>query len=175
MTTSDLNQHEHHDGEDMTDVLSSIRRILHDDPAPAATTEETQSMPHQAEELTLDSSMMVAPPAPSAATISTPEAAPSTGDGTTAPSAETEQSRNDLMNAQTVAAAERSLDELHAAFSGTTPLASDTVISRGSGLTIEDMVRSEVRSMVRTWLDAHLPSLVEILVRAEIARLRPRE
>lgn len=154
MTTSDLNQHEHHDGEDMTDVLSSIRRILHDDPAPAATTEETQSMPHQAEELTLDSSMMVAPPAPSA---------------------ETEQSQNDLMNAQTVAAAERSLDELHAAFSGTTPLASDTVISRGSGLTIEDMVRSEVRSMVRTWLDAHLPSLVEILVRAEIARLRPRE
>ncbi|GEK95938.1 DUF2497 domain-containing protein [Gluconobacter kanchanaburiensis] len=79
------------------------------------------------------------------------------------------------MNAQTVAAAERSLDELHAALSGSAPLASETVISKSSGLTIEDMVRGEVRSMVRTWLDAHLPSLVEILVRAEIARLRPRE
>ncbi|WP_228124103.1 DUF2497 domain-containing protein [Gluconobacter vitians] len=127
-------------------------------------------MSSQEDELTLDSSMMVTPPAPSkdAETTAPVSSAASTP-------AETEQSKDDLMNAQTVAAAERSLDELHTAFSGATPLASDTVISRSSGLTIEDMVRSEVRSMVRTWLDAHLPSLVEILVRAEIARLRPRE
>ena len=174
MTSSDLNQHDTHDGEGMTDVLTSIRRILHDDPASAATTKETQGVPAPEEELMLDSSMMVAPPAPAVTAVpsSTPSPSPDT---TTIPPADPEQSKNDLMNAQTVAAAERSLDELHAAFSGTTPLASDTVISRGSGLTIEDMVRSEVRSMVRTWLDAHLPSLVEILVRAEIARLRPRE
>lgn len=130
-------------------------------------------MPSQEEELTLDNSMMVAPPvtaAPTeAAAASASEAPPASQP------AQSEPAKDDLMNAQTVAAAERSLDELHAAFSGTTPLASDTVISRSSGLTIEDMVRGEVRSMVRTWLDAHLPSLVEILVRAEIARLRPRE
>lgn len=130
-------------------------------------------MPSQKEELTLDNSMMVAPPvtaAPTeAAAASASEAPPATQP------AQSEPAKDDLMNAQTVAAAERSLDELHAAFSGTTLLASDTVISRSSGLTIEDMVRGEVRSMVRTWLDAHLPSLVEILVRAEIARLRPRE
>ncbi|GBR30224.1 hypothetical protein AA3266_0401 [Gluconobacter kondonii NBRC 3266] len=175
MTSSDLNQPEQHDDEAMTDVLSSIRRILHDDPASAGTTEERQGMAHHEEELTLDSSMMVTPPTPSVTTSPTSTATPATTDMTTTPHIETVQSRNDLMNAQTVAAAERSLDELHAAFSGTTPFAPDTVISRGSGLTIEDMVRSEVRSMVRTWLDAHLPSLVEILVRAEIARLRPRE
>lgn len=129
-------------------------------------------MPSQEEELTLDNSMMVAPPltaAPTETAASASEAPPA------APPAQSEPAKDDLMNAQTVAAAERSLDELHAAFSGATPLASDTVISRSSGLTIEDMVRGEVRSMVRTWLDAHLPSLVEILVRAEIARLRPRE
>ncbi|MEN3166022.1 DUF2497 domain-containing protein [Gluconobacter sp. OJB] len=175
MTSSDLNPHEQHDGEAMTDVLGSIRRILHEDPTPAAASEGTQDSAHQGEELTLDSSMMVASPSPSVTTVPISTATPATADATTAVHTETEQNRNDLMNAQTVAAAERSLDELHAAFSGTTPLASDTVISRGSGLTIEDMVRSEVRSMVRTWLDAHLPSLVEILVRAEIARLRPRE
>lgn len=129
-------------------------------------------MSPQEEELTLDNSMMVAPPAPSAVVETTP---PSAAPSSVTSSAGSEQTRDDLMNAQTVAAAERSLDELHAAFTGTTPLASDTVISRSSGLTIEDMVRGEVRSMVRTWLDAHLPSLVEILVRAEIARLRPRE
>lgn len=130
-------------------------------------------MPSQKEELTLDNSMMVAPPVTAAPT----EAAAASASEVPPASqpAQSEPAKDELMNAQTVAAAERSLDELHAAFSGTTPLASDTVISRSSGLTIEDMVRGEVRSMVRTWLDAHLPSLVEILVRAEIARLRPRE
>lgn len=129
-------------------------------------------MSPQEEELTLDSSMMVAPPVEATPAETKAASSPLTS---AASSAKSKPTKDDLMNAQTVAAAERSLDELHAAFSGTTPLASDTVISRGSGLTIEDMVRGEVRSMVRTWLDAHLPSLVEILVRAEIARLRPRE
>ncbi len=172
MTSSDSIQHDHPADEAMTDVLSSIRRILHDDPNAPQVTEEKPNVPHQEEELTLDNSMMVAPPVtatPAETVVPAPEPAPAVQ------SATTEQTKDDLMNAQTVASAERSLDELHAAFSGTTLLASDTVISRGSGLTIEDMVRGEVRSMVRTWLDAHLPSLVEILVRAEIARLRPRE
>lgn len=172
MTSSDLVQPDQQDDTAVTDVLSSIRRVLHDDPAASQhqATEETPNMSSQEDELTLDSSMMVTPPVPSkdAETTAPVSSATSTP-------AETEQSKDDLMNAQTVAAAERSLDELHTAFSNATPLASDTVISRSSGLTIEDMVRSEVRSMVRTWLDAHLPSLVEILVRAEIARLRPRE
>ncbi|KXV11343.1 DUF2497 domain-containing protein [Gluconobacter oxydans] len=173
MTSSDSIQQDHHADDAMTDVLSSIRRALHEDPKSPESTEEKTSMPSQEEELTLDSSMMVAPPVTAAPTETT---AASVSEVTpTAQPAQSSPAKDDLMNAQTVAAAERSLDELHAAFSGATPLASDTVISRSSGLTIEDMVRGEVRSMVRTWLDAHLPSLVEILVRAEIARLRPRE
>lgn len=172
MTSSDSIQHGHPADEAMTDVLSSIRRILHDDPNAPQVTEEKPNVPHQEEELTLDNSMMIARPVTeTAAKIRVPAPEPTPAAWT----ATTEQTTDDLMNAQTMASAERSLDELHAAFSGAAPLASDTVISRGSGLTIEDMVRGEVRSMVRTWLDAHLPSLVEILVRAEIARLRPRE
>lgn len=109
------------------------------------------------DELTLDSSMMVSTPQASAE----PEAAGET-------------SKDNLMGAKTIAAAEHSLQELQSAFSTRgQAIPSDTVISSGSGMTIEDMVRTEVRSMVRTWMDAHLPSLVEILVRAEIARLRP--
>lgn len=173
MTSSDPIQQDHHTDEAMSDVLTSIRRALHEDPKSHEATEKTPSTQPQEEELTLDNSMMVAPPvtaAPPKTATPVPEA-----DLPAQPTQAEPAAPNDLMNAQTVAAAERSLDELHAAFSGTTPIASDTVISRGSGLTIEDMVRGEVRSMVRTWLDAHLPSLVEILVRAEIARLRPRE
>ncbi|MBS1096222.1 DUF2497 domain-containing protein [Gluconobacter sphaericus] len=173
MTSSESIQKDQHAADAMTDVLSSIRRALHENPKSPESTEDKPNMSPQKEELTLDNSMMVAPPV-IAGPIETAAASASEAPPTAQP-AQNELEKNDLMNAQTVAAAERSLDELHAAFSEATPLASDTVISRSSGLTIEDMVRGEVRSMVRTWLDAHLPSLVEILVRAEIARLRPRE
>jgi cell pole-organizing protein PopZ len=39
------------------------------------------------------------------------------------------------------------------------------------GPTIEDIVREELRPMLKAWLDANLPSLVEHLVGAEIERL----
>jgi cell pole-organizing protein PopZ len=42
------------------------------------------------------------------------------------------------------------------------------------GLTIEDIVREQLRPMLKAWLDANLPSLVEHLVRAEIERLVSR-
>ena len=37
--------------------------------------------------------------------------------------------------------------------------------------TIEDLVREEMRPLLKEWLDTHLPPLVERLVRAEIERL----
>lgn len=43
-------------------------------------------------------------------------------------------------------------------------------VSRG-GPTIEDLVREELRPMLKTWLDTYLPPLVERLVRAEIERV----
>jgi cell pole-organizing protein PopZ len=46
-------------------------------------------------------------------------------------------------------------------------------ISRG-GITIEDIVRDEIRPLVKAWLDTHLPSLVERLVRSEIERVVDR-
>ncbi|MFC3124814.1 DUF2497 domain-containing protein [Pseudoroseomonas globiformis] len=46
-------------------------------------------------------------------------------------------------------------------------------VTRG-GTTIEDMVREELRPLLKSWLDQHLPSLVEKLVRTEIERLMGR-
>ena len=42
---------------------------------------------------------------------------------------------------------------------------------RSGGPTIEDIVREELRPMLKAWLDTNLPPLVERLVRAEIERV----
>ena len=42
------------------------------------------------------------------------------------------------------------------------------------GVTIEDLVREEVKPVLKAWLDFHLPSLVERVVRAEIGRVIDR-
>lgn len=39
------------------------------------------------------------------------------------------------------------------------------------GPTIEDIVRDEIRPLLKNWLDEHLPPLVERLVRLEIERV----
>ena len=46
-------------------------------------------------------------------------------------------------------------------------------VSRG-GVTIEDIVREEIKPVLKAWLDTHLPSLVERIVRAEIGRVIDR-
>lgn len=43
-------------------------------------------------------------------------------------------------------------------------------VNRG-GPTIEDVVREEVRPLLKEWLDNHLPGIVERAVRAEIERV----
>jgi cell pole-organizing protein PopZ len=46
-------------------------------------------------------------------------------------------------------------------------------VHRG-GPTIEDLVREEIRPLLKYWLDTHLPPLVERLVRQEIERVTGR-
>jgi cell pole-organizing protein PopZ len=42
---------------------------------------------------------------------------------------------------------------------------------RSGGPTLEDLVREEMRPILKQWLDVNLPPLVERLVRAEIERV----
>src|SRR5579885_1908657 len=61
-----------------------------------------------------------------------------------------------------------------AALSRITELSSrnDSDISLGAGhLTLEALVREELRPILRDWLDAHLPDIVERIVKNEITRL----
>ena len=44
-------------------------------------------------------------------------------------------------------------------------------INNGGGQTLEDITRDLLRPMIKQWLDAQLPALVERLVRIEIERV----
>ena len=47
----------------------------------------------------------------------------------------------------------------------------DQVAVHRGGPTIEDLVREELRPLLKEWLDANLPALAERLVRTEIERV----
>ncbi len=161
----------------MEDILASIRRILNEDEAPksAPDPEEHSGV------LMLDSSMMVpetpaeTPPAPPP-----PEARPEPPpilehkplpdpEPSAAPPPTPLPPSTPLVAPAAAAAAGASVDALMRT------LASErsTAVQRG-GPTIEDLVRIEIRPLLKDWLDLHLPPLVERLVRAEIERVVSR-
>jgi cell pole-organizing protein PopZ len=54
-------------------------------------------------------------------------------------------------------------------------ISSDRQIAVGrANLTLEDLVREELRPLLKAWLDTNLPALVERIVRAEIQRVIER-
>jgi cell pole-organizing protein PopZ len=154
----------------MEDILASIRRILNEDETAAAS-------PQRGEEvLVLDSSMMVSDPKQAGATAvsSAPQAVAPVG--TAEPASETrgpsgptgdETAREGRLVAPAAAAAAAA-----AVGSLVRRLATErgAAVHRG-GPTIEDLVREEIRPLLKAWLDANLPGLVERLVREEIERV----
>lgn len=93
------------------------------------------------------------PPIPLATPVAAPVAPPAT-DRLIAPEAEASA-------ASSMSSLMRTLDSNRQA---------GTLLYRG-GPTLEDMVREEMRPMLKDWLDTNLPPLVERLVRAEIERM----
>ena len=155
----------------MEDILASIRRILSEDEAPAAGASPPAGSPpaHPVGEtagdgvLVLDPAMMVPDPAHEAvpvaaahvpATIELPHAEP-----------EPEPDPANLVAPAAAAAAAHSVESL------VRTLADRTVRVHSGGPTIEDVVRAEIRPLLKTWLDVNLPPMVERLVRAEIERV----
>ena len=132
----------------MEDILASIRRILNDQQPPALPdTPEAPEKRKTDDVLMLDRSMIVPgeTPPPDDASSPPPERASSSA----APAGPEATAVGERLGV----AAERTL-QVHA-----------------TGPTIEDIVRAEMRPLLQTWLDAHLPDLVERLIRAEIERV----
>jgi cell pole-organizing protein PopZ len=185
----------------MEDILASIRRILNEDEAPAAASAEPQETPvfprpvelppdDEPDDgvLVLDEAMLVGetPPAPepppSLAVVQKelgvlppepvePLAAEPVVAATLPPPDEPAPAglQNGLMGAASAAAASAAVGSLLRSLSQERT----TQVHRG-GPTIEDLVREEVRPLLKEWLDNHLPPLVERLVRQEIERVAGR-
>jgi cell pole-organizing protein PopZ len=142
----------------MEDILASIRRILSEDDAPAGAGAQSAHGPQEQGAdngvLVLDPTMMVSDPAheaeplPTEPAVVSPPEAPRT-----------------LVAPEAAAAAAVSVGSL------VRTLTDRAVQVRSGGPTVEDIVREELRPLLKSWLDANLPSLVERLVRVEIERV----
>jgi cell pole-organizing protein PopZ len=131
----------------MADIVASIRRSLDEDMGRAGNTPGPEAV------LQLDPSMMIPEPqepthAPSVRAVE----APAKPEGLVAPEAAA-AAANAVGSLVRTLAAERSM-----------PV-------RTGGPTVEDIVREEIRSLLKDWLDTNLPQMVERLVRAEIERV----
>ena len=182
----------------MEDILASIRRILsEDDPPPASddkvlVLDESMLMTKPApvaEEPVPDWSAALAEalaePSPAAPALSEPavsEPAPAPAPPESpAPAAELPPAAKEAPAMTAPAAPDQLLapEAERAAGLSVASLMRTLAADRGlathrGGPTIEDLVREEIRPLLKSWLDSNLPPLVERLVRAEIERLIAR-
>ena len=75
-----------------------------------------------------------------------------------------------LASNETMAAASASVSSLKKALSER-----HAQVYKAQAVSLEEIIREEVRPMLKSWLDTHLPSIVERLVRTEIERVVARE
>ncbi len=175
----------------MEDILASIRRILNEDEsAPGMTQQPASPTPRPEDVLVLDSSMMVGGQArsePSKADLTKAELpslqAPGQDDAEVPAAGAADEEA--AMEGEPAAAEMRlTAPEVEAAAAAAAAAAVSGLVKRlqsergaivhRGGPTIEDLVREELRPLLKAWLDAHLPGLVERLVRAEIERVLGR-
>jgi len=155
----------------MEEILASIRRIIAEDgeapkPEGAAAADEVLELTEVVEE---------EPPPPEPEIELAPEPEPPALDEPPppppppAPPRQPTRADDDRLISTAAAAASVSalaqLTALRKERRGEPGLAFD------SGVTIEEMVREMLRPMLRDWLDTNLPSMVERIVRDEVARI----
>ena len=157
----------------MEDILASIRRILAEEEGipPAVSSAAPAAAGIGDGVLQLDASMMLPEPAAALAPskpveLSLPAAmAASAVEGVPIENAPRSASGS-LMGVEAAAAAATSVGSLVR-----TLTAERAIQVYSGGPTIEDIVRAELRALLKQWLDANLPSMVERLVRVEIERV----
>ncbi len=165
----------------MEDILASIRRILSEDEANGDAVpgkDASQSAPAgsvhvpASDTLILDASMMVLDPDRSstpAAALPTHPSVPTMNTQTPEQPIATEPADTTLVAPSVAAAAASSIGSM---VRGIT--ADRAVQVHSGGPTLDEIVREELRPLLKQWLDTHLPGMVERLVRVELERVISR-
>lgn len=144
----------------MEEILASIRRIISED-------EEEGASPVKASEA-------LKPAAPQ-----TPEPAPEVDEDTAKPHLETEDL--EMLKKNVAAAAADDIEEAimdkssaAAASEAFRNLSQSVRVTDGDGRTLEDIVTEMLKPMIKSWLDANLPGIVEDKVEEEVQRVARR-
>jgi cell pole-organizing protein PopZ len=154
----------------MDEILSSIRRILNEDEQQEQQ-EETASADAEDEILVLSAEMEARPEE-----VSAPLESEAISPGAPRDETEMEQSMDEDGQNKAGLVSDMATAEITSALGSLVRGVSEersVAVSRG-GVTLEDIVREEIRPVLKAWLDANLPSLVERVVRAEIERVIDR-
>ncbi len=128
----------------MEDILSSIRRVIARDETPGAVREIRVPEADDILDLQDEEDRAAAEQAPDAS--------------------------EELVSQASADAARQSLEALTAAITPAVAAAT-TAAPAATGRTMEDVVLDALRPMLKEWLDAHLPALVEAMVAKEISRI----
>ncbi|MBX9815378.1 MAG: DUF2497 domain-containing protein [Sphingomonas sp.] len=146
----------------MEDILSSIKRIIAEE-GDAPRRRATPARPARDEVLELSDPLADSPaePEPAPMPITRPTARPAPA----VPSAPAEPEIAAIASPRTAAAARGALDNLARLMVKPEP---------ESDGTLEGLVRELLRPMLREWLDANLPEIVEAMVAREIERITTR-
>ncbi|WP_338426585.1 DUF2497 domain-containing protein [Sphingopyxis kveilinensis] len=128
----------------MEDILSSIRRVIARDEAPGAAREIRVPEADDILDLQDEEDRVTADDAPEAA--------------------------DELVSEASADAARQSLEALTAVVAPAVAAAT-TAAPAVAGRTMEDVVLDALRPMLKEWLDANLPALVETMVAKEISRI----
>lgn len=145
----------------MEDILSSIRRVIARDEAPGSVRE--LRVPEADDILDLQDEE------DAAAVEAAPESkTPAKAEDMRA--SESKRPGDDLVSEESADAARQSLEALTAAVAPAVAVAT-AAAPTVAGRTMEDVVLDALRPMLKQWLDANLPELVETMVAKEISRI----
>jgi cell pole-organizing protein PopZ len=157
------------------EILTSIRQIISDDDDEAPEEEAAPEPDPEPEEEVIELTEKVEEAAPEPDPEPEPEPEPEVA---SEPEPEPEPIEVEM---QDIASTSYSADDGDlltdqaeaAAYDAFSELAKKTAVEHG-GITLEEIVRTELKPMLRDWLDRNLPNIIERLVQEELDRVAKR-